>query len=138
MGLPGGRNEPADASLTDTAIRETREETGVDLTQAELLGCLDPVPAQARGRRVALVIRPFVFALSETQPIGTSDEVDEALWCPLAPLYSGAWATTFKYEFDSHTLTLPAWNVGGRVVWGLTHAMLEMFARKLGIQPQRG
>src|SRR5262245_28580055 len=31
MALPGGRRDPKDASLIETAAREAREETGVDL-----------------------------------------------------------------------------------------------------------
>ena len=42
MALPGGRWEPGDAGLKQTAIRETLEETGVDLTQESLeLGRLE-------------------------------------------------------------------------------------------------
>jgi 8-oxo-dGTP diphosphatase len=42
IALPGGRFEPEDASLIDTAMREVIEEVGIDLrAQGRLLGTLD-------------------------------------------------------------------------------------------------
>ena len=38
IAFPGGRREPGDADLLATAIRETLEEIGVDLSGAERLG----------------------------------------------------------------------------------------------------
>src|SRR4249920_1192032 len=63
MGFPGGRAEPGE-DLAATAVRETREETGIDLARAgEPLGELDEVRAMARMRPMDLTIRPFVFQL---------------------------------------------------------------------------
>ncbi len=41
MAMPGGRRDEEDHDLLQTAIRETREETSVDLGEAEVLGELD-------------------------------------------------------------------------------------------------
>jgi 8-oxo-dGTP pyrophosphatase MutT (NUDIX family) len=51
IALPGGRIEPGDESLLHTAIRETQEETGLDLTDATLLGTLSEIrPESWRSR----------------------------------------------------------------------------------------
>jgi len=42
MVLPGGKNEEIDANLTDTALRESREEVGLDQASADILGSLSP------------------------------------------------------------------------------------------------
>ncbi len=131
MAFPGGRETDTDTNLLATAVRETREELGLDLTQAAtLLGCLDMLPAVARGRRVGLSIAPFVFELTEPAALTPNYEVAEWLWTPLSPLFLGVRGTTIPYDFEGTRLALPGFDVEGRVVWGLTYRMLEMlFAR---------
>src|SRR5204863_9089886 len=62
IALPGGRQDPGDADLLATAVRETREETGVDLATAERLGILDDL-APRTASLPPVIVRPFVFAL---------------------------------------------------------------------------
>jgi 8-oxo-dGTP pyrophosphatase MutT (NUDIX family) len=127
MAFPGGRREPADGSCLDTAIREAREEVGIDLAEhGELLGPLDDVTAMARGRPLDLVIVPFVFVLHQPVTLARSDEVDEVLWAGIEPLATGAAATTRPYLFEGRTFELPAFRVGPHLVWGLTYHMLTM------------
>jgi 8-oxo-dGTP pyrophosphatase MutT (NUDIX family) len=126
MALPGGREEPHDGDLLNTAIRETREEVALDLREsARFLGRLDELPAVARGRRTGLTIAPFVFELTREVAIVPNYEVSEVVWAPLGPLFRGELATTFSYELAGQKLELPAHDIDGRIVWGLTYRMLE-------------
>lgn len=126
MALPGGRQQGEDRDLLHTAIRETEEEVGLDLVaSAELVGRLDDLPAMARGRPAGLIIASFVFELFGAPSVTTNAEVDEVLWAPLTPLARGALDSTLPYEVDGRKLTLPAWDVEGRIVWGLTHRILS-------------
>src|SRR5262245_45539810 len=127
MAFPGGREDPVDESLLATAIRETFEEVALDLGQAgRLLGQLAPLPAVARGRPVGMTIVPFVFELVADAELTYSDEVVEAVWVPLDPLLQGQLRTTFAVDRDGgERVDLPAHDVGGRIVWGLTYRMLD-------------
>ena len=129
MAFPGGRLDAEDAGLVHTVHRETREEVGLDLERsASLLGQLDDMRAVARGKRTGLVVRPFVFELTaEVEFTHDATEVAESLWAPIAPLIAGDADTTRPYEFEGRRVDLPAYDVDGRVVWGLTYQMLRSF-----------
>ncbi len=126
MAFPGGQREPADADLLATAIRETHEEIGLNLAEsARLIGGLDRVQAVAGGKRIGMRVTPYVFELFEEPPLNLNEEVAEVIWAPLAPLARGELSTTMPYRYEGADLELPAWQVEGRIVWGLTYRMLE-------------
>ncbi len=132
MALPGGHVDPADADLAATAERETLEEVGLDLRAVgERLGRLtDNAPVRA----VPIAVRPFVYLLETRPTLTLSSEVTEALWVPVAPLLAGQQRTTFSFSHGAQSLKFPAWDIAGRVVWGLTYRVLdELFARLNGV-----
>jgi 8-oxo-dGTP pyrophosphatase MutT (NUDIX family) len=134
MAFPGGRQDADDTTLLHTAMRETREEVGLDLSvEAEHIGQLDDLQAIARGKPQETVIRPFVFEVHRESPIQVDEtEVAEALWTPLLPLYRGEADTVRPYQWHGTQIDFPAYDVGGRLVWGLTYQMLRSFFRVLG------
>jgi 8-oxo-dGTP pyrophosphatase MutT (NUDIX family) len=128
MSFPGGRHEPHDADLSATAQRETLEEVGLDLTtHGTPLGRLDDIEAVARALRTGMIIRPYVFEVPASAELRGNYEVAELVWAPLRPLFSGERNITHDYELAGRSLKLPAYDVQGRVVWGLTHQMLASF-----------
>lgn len=132
MSFPGGRHEPQDADLLVTAQRETLEEVGVDLgARGSLLGRLNDIEAVARSLRTGMIIRPYVFEVPASTEFRGNYEVAELVWAPLRPLASGESNATHDYELAGRSLKLPAYDVSGRVVWGLTHQMLSSFFQLL-------
>jgi 8-oxo-dGTP pyrophosphatase MutT (NUDIX family) len=126
MGFPGGRAERGDASLLATAVRETREETGIDLARdGETLGALDEVRALARGRPVDLVIAPFVFRLARRVDGAPSREVVSLHWLGLDRLLDPGSRSVLQYEHERTRLELPCFRIDGLVIWGLTYRMFE-------------
>jgi len=128
VAFPGGRRDPGDAGLRDVAVRETREEVGLDLDKdAELLARLESVHAVARGKRIDLVITPFVFGLREESPrLEPNEEVATTLWVPLGQLVRLEGAGTLAYEHEGLSLQLPTLKLGEHVLWGLSHRMVMM------------
>jgi 8-oxo-dGTP pyrophosphatase MutT (NUDIX family) len=124
MAFPGGRCEAGDQDLAATAVRETREEIGLDLAIAgEKLGRLDEVRAMSRMRPLDLAITPFVFRLRCVPRLSLSEEVAAAHWISLDALLGPAHRDLIDYAHGDVTLRLPCFRVDGRVIWGLTYRM---------------
>lgn len=124
MGLPGGRAEPSDASLMDTAKRETHEETALDLSDARFLGTLD----ELRPRTKVLppfIVRPFVFAVTKTPTLTPSEEVAELFWAPLDTLFDPSRSVRTEVEARGARLTVDAIDFEGRIIWGMTERILR-------------
>ena len=126
ISFPGGRAEPGDDALLATAIRETAEETGLDLRQdAELLGSLDEIRAMARGRPVDLTIAPFVFRLLRPAELAPNHEVVSTHWLPLERLLAPESRSSMEYRHEGATLELPCRRIDDLVIWGLTYRMFD-------------
>lgn len=131
IALPGGRHDARDPDLLTTAIRETREETGVDLSGAERLGALDDL----HPRTVALppvVVRPFVFAIAHRSPLVPSAEVQRAFWLPLARLFEPGVRRDISLTLRGERRTFPAYLVDEVVIWGMTERILTPFLQLVG------
>jgi 8-oxo-dGTP pyrophosphatase MutT (NUDIX family) len=124
VAFPGGREEPGDVDLAYTAIRETREETGLDLEQnAARLGTLNDLRPQT-VRLPAIVVRPCVFLLRQSAPLVLSDEVAKAFWIPLDSLKSGeSWKETSVLARGIQ-MNRRAFHHDGHVIWGMTERIL--------------
>ena len=128
MALPGGRVDPGEAHALQAAEREVREEVAVDLGRCgRLLGALDEVGATARGRRVPLIIAPYVFELTEPVDPRPNHEVQALYWVALTALCDPMAATTRRVRYDGREHLLPGIRVGTEVIWGLTYQMLQRF-----------
>ncbi len=126
LAFPGGRRDPTDLDLLDTAVRETREELGFDLSiHARLLGTLPAL--QARGPRpIELTVVPFVFELTKAAVLRPDPrEVHDAFWLALHPLQQGVDATSITVERQAMRMTLPGYTVGENVLWGMSYQMLQ-------------
>ena len=124
VAFPGGRREEQDASLEETAIRETLEETGIDVAVGgRILGALDEIQPQS-VRLPALVVRPFVAVVNEPPSLTLTSEVAAAFWLPLRSLRElDSWRDT---EVTGRGLKMirRAFHHEGHVIWGLTERII--------------
>jgi 8-oxo-dGTP pyrophosphatase MutT (NUDIX family) len=127
IAFPGGRLEAGDRSLLETAIRETREEVGIDLARADVLGRLPDLPAFTRTRRARLVVSPFVFGIRGDVTVVPNHEVAETLWVPMSLLASDEGRGTFTWRSGDEAMELPCIRLppAQHVLWGMTYRMLE-------------
>ena len=125
IACPGGRMEPHDRDLAATAVRETFEETGVDIAaDGRLLGQLDELRPRS-PQLPPLVIRPYVALVRGDVRIAPSREVAEAFWVPLTALRSPvAWGTG-SVLVRGVERTVSVFRHGEHVVWGLTERVLR-------------
>lgn len=126
--LPGGRWEASDPDLLATALRETREEVGIALPAATVLGGLPPHPTMSSG----YVIHPFV-AIQGGPLVLTLDpnEVTETRWMPLALILEPANCVMEQLSAATGPYTRPSFRFGNLRIWGATAAILHHFAARL-------
>ena len=132
VAFPGGREEPGDASLLETAARETFEETAIDIRRhGEVLGRLDDLRPSIR-RLPDLVVRPYVVLIGEHSDPILSDEVAASFWVPLAALRgTQGWRDTIVTA-GGNEFTRRAFHHAGFVVWGMTERLVSRFLSLLG------
>ncbi len=112
ISFPGGRMDKGDGYLLNTAIRETFEEIGINVSEKKVLGQLKDSPTTS-----GYMIRPFVAALEYPyNPVVSSGEVSEILEMPLEILLDDAkWRdesrisdnrlkSSLNYVFDGHVV----------------------------------
>ncbi len=126
MGLPGGRVDPSDASPLATALRETREEIGLDLEAlGRPLGRLSEVRTHLPLGSVPHSVLPFVFEIDADPELKPNEEVQEALWVPFSFLVDRANRSSFTWVRKGLPLPMPCITFRGRVIWGLTLRIVD-------------
>ena len=125
ISFPGGRQDPEDADLCATALREAQEEIGLDPGGVELLGALQPTPTIATN----YAVYPFVGLIERGQTWRPAEaEVAEVLELSLADLRAGYGRRRLlrrgvPFRTDTYV-------VGDHLVWGATARMLaDLFER---------
>lgn len=120
ISFPGGRRDPADETLRQTALREAEEEIGLSPKKVQLVGELQSVSTFVTG----YVIHPFVGLI----PAGTAwklspREVDAVLELPLEDLRESR--TRTDIERRGISFQTDAYVLDGHLIWGATARILE-------------
>lgn len=119
MALPGGKRDSKDKDLKQTVVRETSEETNINLLhRCRFLGVMETLRST---QRPDMKILPFVILLEHEPSIKLNEELEGFVWISLEELvrHKG----TVKFSFGES----PAYIVRNSVIWGLTYRILERF-----------
>ena len=117
ISFPGGTFKETDSSLLNTALRETKEEIGLNFDSNEILGCFQTV----RTLTSNFAIIPFVtFQDSIRKTKILIDEVSEILDIPVFDLFKGLNNFNYKNFSDSYTF-----RYNSEIIWGATARILK-------------
>lgn len=124
MSFPGGGREEFDHDLEGTALREAREEVGVEPDRADVLGRLDDIRTVTR-----YAVRPYVARVPDAgyHPNDTREVAE------VATLSVDALTDRSNYDSERRDhphygdIRLHYFRVDGYVVWGATARMLVQF-----------
>lgn len=122
IAFPGGKAEPADHSLIETALRETEEETGVAREHVDVLGVL-PEYLTATGFRVTPVVGLTVpeFTLAH-DPFEVAEVFEVPLEFLMDPANHRLHSSIMVDGVPRRYYSMPYQN---RFIWGATAGMLR-------------
>jgi 8-oxo-dGTP pyrophosphatase MutT (NUDIX family) len=126
ISFPGGRKDPSDADLRETALREAEEEVGLPRAAVDLVGALEPTATFATN----YLIQPFVGLFSGERRWQLSPlEVDAVLEPSLRGLRESR--TRVRLERRGFSFETDAFQFDGQLVWGATARILESLFERI-------
>lgn len=135
ISLPGGRFDSEDGSLLHTALREAREELGIDPSELAVLGRLEPVSIVVSG----YLVQPYV-ARSPRRPDfrPAPSEVAELIEVPLSALLDPTTLAEEVWEIQGVSRRVSFYRHGEHKIWGATARVLGSLVALLTPERARG
>lgn len=123
VAFPGGKKEPGDANLQETALREAHEEVGLHAQSATIVRQL-PVSFT----RLGIAVTPFVATVPDNLTlVPCAYEVESMFWVPVKWLLSDPRKKTHLLRVDNEIYWSPVYAFSGYTIWGLTARLLVEF-----------
>jgi 8-oxo-dGTP pyrophosphatase MutT (NUDIX family) len=127
VAFPGGKQEDFDPTPADAALREAREEIGLEPGMVEILGPLDP-----HRTVTGFVVSPFVGLVAPGfLPVPDRGEVDEVFEVPLAFALDPANLQIHGRRWNGMLRRYYVIPYGPHYVWGATARMLKALSDRV-------
>ena len=121
VSFPGGGQDPGE-DLRDTALREAREETGLDPATVEIIGELDHLTTISSRSFIV----PYVAALPGRPDLHPNEaEVERILFVPLSELLLDEVFREERWGVAPLDRPITFFELVGDTIWGATAAMLR-------------
>ena len=130
IALPGGKRIPSDASMQETALRESREEIGLDAENVKILEALPVMETRTTGFRIF----PFLARINRPTHWRRDDqEIAEILEVPVAELARPEALGEEVRSFEHHPQPqlIRFFRVRTHKLWGATYRILEPLIPRL-------
>ncbi|WP_218221268.1 CoA pyrophosphatase [Nesterenkonia sp. Act20] len=129
IAFPGGAQEDFDLDPTAAALREAKEEVGLDPARVRVLGALPPAPVPVSG----FMVTPVVGIARTTGTLTPqSGEVERVLEVPVDQLILPENRRTTVLSRPGAVLRAPAFLVEGTLIWGFTAILVDRMLNRLG------
>lgn len=134
VAFPGGRVDPGDDGPIGAALREAREETGLDTAGVEVLGALGTIPLEYSRH----LVTPVLAWWRDHSPVGVVDVAESAhvFRAPVADLLDPANRGSTVVQRFGREWRSPGFVVrdaaGEHLVWGFTAMILNGLFDRLG------
>lgn len=126
IAFPGGKQDPEDESLADTALRETHEEIGISPQAIDILGALPPFPTHT-----GFYIYPYVGRLPwPVQLKPEPAEIDEVFQVPLSHLLQPDVYRLEQRRFEQVDYPVHYYQYQHHTIWGITAHILHDFLQR--------
>ncbi|MDB9783595.1 CoA pyrophosphatase [Gammaproteobacteria bacterium] len=115
VSFPGGKAEDGDASLFDTALRESNEEMSLNAEDVTMLGKLDYLISRHK-----IEVNPFIATVDKAQDLEANEEIQEIFTVPLSFLLDPKNIKRESIERQGSVWEVPTWSLKNQKIWGLT------------------
>jgi 8-oxo-dGTP pyrophosphatase MutT (NUDIX family) len=126
IAFPGGGWESCDATILDTALRETWEEMSIDPVDVTVLGELDDIVTISD-----FVVTPYVGAIPGGYDFRPNIEVAEVVEVPLEAIMNGRNLRDDTRLVNGAVQRRATYAHNGHLIWGATGMIVEGFVRIL-------
>jgi 8-oxo-dGTP pyrophosphatase MutT (NUDIX family) len=122
ISFPGGRQDKKDKDLLTTALREAREEMGIEKKDVRILGELDDICTATTD----FCVSPFVAHIPYPYPFKVnSREIEEVIEVPLSVLLDESRFRQELHKRDGKPFLVYFYQHKDHTIWGATATILK-------------